>query len=68
LPTPQGEAKGLDTIGKRARLKIQAKKSSQKQECKLPLNKCISPKNFFLDANAPWKHELGTFLPLVGNA
>jgi hypothetical protein len=67
MPTPQGEAKGLDTIGKRARLKIQEKKSSQVHGCKLPLNKCISPKFSFLDANSPWKHELGTFLPLVGN-
>jgi hypothetical protein len=61
--------------GKRARhhrqkstTKIQAKRSSQMHECKLPLNKCISPKFSFLDANSPWKHELGTFLPLVGNA
>jgi hypothetical protein len=37
-------------------------------ECKLPLNKCISPNSFPLDAKLPWKHELGTFLPLVGNA
>jgi hypothetical protein len=43
-------------------------------ECKLPLNKCISPHGSFLDAASPWKHEfpwkheLGTFLPLVGDA
>jgi hypothetical protein len=37
-------------------------------ECKLPLNKCISPKVSSLDAKLPWKYELGTFLPLVGNA
>jgi hypothetical protein len=68
--------KGLDTIGKRARLKNQAKKSSQMHECKLPLNKCMQappeqmhfPQIFFHDANSPWKHELGTFVPLVGNA
>jgi hypothetical protein len=47
LPTPQGEAKGLDTIGKRARLKIQAKKSSQMHECKLPKKNAFSPKFFF---------------------
>jgi hypothetical protein len=51
--------------GKRARYhrqksttKIQAKKSSQMHECKLPLNKCISPKISFLDAKLP----LGTWI------
>jgi hypothetical protein len=32
------------------------------------MNKCISPNFSLLDANSPWKHELGTFLPHVGNA
>jgi hypothetical protein len=68
LSTPQGEAKGLDTIGKKSTTKIQAKKMSQMYECKLSLNKCISPNFSSLDANSPWKHELGTFLPFVGNA
>jgi hypothetical protein len=46
--------------------KIQAKKSSQKHECKLPLNKCISPTFSSLDAKTPpYNHELGTFLPLL---
>jgi hypothetical protein len=48
--------------------KNQAKKSSQMHECKLPLYKCISPNFSSLDAKLPWKHELGAFLPLVGNA
>jgi hypothetical protein len=46
--------------GKRARhhrqkstTKIQEKKSSQMHECKLPLNRCISPKISFLNAHPP---------------
>jgi hypothetical protein len=49
LPTPQGEAKGLDTIGKRARLKFRRKRAPQMHECKLPLNKCIK-----MNASSPW--------------
>jgi hypothetical protein len=35
-------------------------------ECKLPLNKCISPKILLsLTQNSPWNLELGTFFPLL---
>jgi hypothetical protein len=45
-------------------------------ECKLPLNKCISPNFSSLDPNfssldaelPPGNMNWGTFLPLVGNA
>jgi hypothetical protein len=37
----------------KSRTKIQAKKTSQMHECKVPLNKCSSPKFSFLDANSP---------------
>jgi hypothetical protein len=48
LSTPQGEAKGLDTIGKGAQIKS-CDKELPKHEFKLPLNKCISP--IFLPLN-----------------
>jgi hypothetical protein len=58
--------------GKRARhhqqkstTKIQAKKSSQMHECKLPLNKCISLKFSFLDAHHPGNMNWVRFSPLL---
>jgi hypothetical protein len=72
--TPQGEAKGLDTIGKSAQLKFRQHKELPLHECKLPLNKCIS---LLCCKNSPWMQK-GYFLaldmnwftcvPLVGNA
>jgi hypothetical protein len=57
--------------GKRARhhrqkstTKIQAKKSSQKHQCKLPLNKCMSPNFSFLDAKLPLETWIG-YSPLL---
>jgi hypothetical protein len=43
MPTPQGEAKGLDTIGqkRKAQSKFKQHKELTKHECKLPLNKCV---------------------------
>jgi hypothetical protein len=63
--TPQGEAKELDTIGKRAKHKL-GNKELPKQKCKLPLIKCVhfSPRFLTLDVQI----EFDTFLPLVGNA
>jgi hypothetical protein len=56
--------------GKRARhhqqkstTKIQAKKSSQMHECKLPLNKCISPNFSSLDAKLPLETWIWYFPP-----
>jgi hypothetical protein len=43
LPTPQGEAKGLDTIGKRAKHKANSgdTQSSQSMNASWTLNKCM---------------------------
>jgi hypothetical protein len=43
-------------------------KELPRHELKLPLNKCSSPIFLPLDAKLPLLDELGTFLPLVGNA
>jgi hypothetical protein len=36
LPTPQGEAKGLDIIDKRAQLKSRRKRATKCMDAKLP--------------------------------
>jgi hypothetical protein len=45
--------------------KIQAKKSSQMHESKLPLNKCISPNFSSLDAKLPLETWIGYSPPLL---
>jgi hypothetical protein len=61
--TPQGEAKGLDTIGKRAQLKFKRKRAP-KCMMQAPLKQMHFSHFSSLDAKLP----LGTFLPLVGTA
>jgi hypothetical protein len=65
---PQGEAKGLDTIGKRAQLKIGDKELPNAWMHAPPEQMHFSQIFFPLMQNSPWMHELCTFLPLVGNA
>jgi hypothetical protein len=52
LLTPQGGAKGLDTIGKRAQIKFRQKRAPKCMNASSPLNKCISPKT--LPGNMNW--------------
>jgi hypothetical protein len=66
LPT-QGEAKGLDTIGKRTQLKFR-RKELPNALMQAPLNKCISPNFSSLDAKLLLETRIGYFPPLVGNA
>jgi hypothetical protein len=59
--------KGLDTIGKRAQLKVRRKRAPKRMnmhECKLPLNKCISPKDSSLDSKLPLEIWIG-YSPLL---
>jgi hypothetical protein len=43
LPTPQGEAKGLDTIGKRARLKFRWKRAPKCMNASSPWTNAFPP-------------------------
>jgi hypothetical protein len=68
LLTPQGEAKGLDTIGKRAQLKFRQKRAPKCMNAGSAEQMHFSQIFLSLMQNSPWEHVLGTFLPLVGNA
>jgi hypothetical protein len=56
MPTPQGEAKGLYTIGKRAQLKSRRKRTSKNINASSPSTNAFLP--IFLSSmqHSPWKH------------
>jgi hypothetical protein len=59
LLTPQGEAKGFDTIGKRAKRKAHSGDTTAPlQACNLPMNKCMQ------NSSSPTELSIHLFVPI----
>jgi hypothetical protein len=68
LSTPQGEAKGLDTIGKRVQLKSRRKRSPKCMNASSPWTNAFLQNFYPLMQKPPGNKNWVLSLPLVGNA